>query len=336
LRIGFSFVDLALGGAQTFLVQLAQGLSRRGHNLSYYLYARQDDLIHASPALLSTLEEISNLVPRPQDLLSCNVIQLDGYHSLLRKLPYLLHLDRCVETFHSAYSVKRSGPLYAAHRVAVSKAVQAELRQPTRLIYQGIELPPIPSNDDRQYDIAILGRIHPIKGQLLFLKICEELFRTRGNIQALILGGASPAVSYQGQVEAEVTRLCAAGLEIHMTGNISPSNVSDWLVKAKILLVPSQMEGFGRMAVEALACKTPVIANPVGGLIEIIRDGQNGFFAERDDPASFSIIATRLLDNPGLRLHLGEQGRMDVANHFSFTAMLDAYEALYLDVAPHH
>jgi len=336
LRIGFSFVDLALGGAQAFLVQLAQGLSERGHNLSYFLYARRDDPSHTSPALLSPLQAIAKPVPRPQDLLSCDVIQLDGYHSLLRKLPYLLHLDRCVETFHSAYSVRRSGPVYASHRVAISRAVQAKLKLPAHLIYYGIDLPPVPPDHQRQFDVAILGRVHPVKGHLLFLQVSELLYRRRGHLQALILGGFPKAGPYQRQVEAEIVRLRTAGLEIHFTGDVSPDEVPAWLAQVKILLVTSQSEGFGRMAMEALASRTPVVANPVGGLLEIIQEGETGFFAHRDDPASFAGIATRLLDDPNLRQRLGERGRLDVAERFSLAAMLDAYEGLYSNVANHH
>jgi len=336
LRIGFSFVDLALGGAQTFLVQLAQGLSERGHNLSYFLYARHDDPSHASPVLLSGLQAIASPVPRPRDLLSCDVIQLDGYHSLHRKTPYLLHLDRCVETFHSAYSVRRSGPVYTRHRVAISRAVQAGLKLPSRLIYYGIDLPPTPSDNQRQFDVAILGRVHPVKGHLLFLQASELLYRRRGHLQILILGGFPKANHYQQQVEAEIYRLRAAGLEIHFTGDVSPDEVPSWLAQVKILLVTSQSEGFGRMALEALACRTPVVANPVGGLLEIIREGETGFLAHRDDPASFAEIAARLLDDPELQQRLGEQGRLDVAERFSLAAMLDAYEGLYSSIAHHH
>ena len=336
LRIGFSFVDLALGGAQAFLIQLAQGLSERGHNLSYFLYARRDDPSHTSPAILSGLQAVASPVPRPRDLLSCDVIQLDGYHSLLRKMPYLLHLDRCVETFHSAYSVRRSGPLYANHRVAVSRAVQAELKPPAHLIYQGIDLPPAPPDNQRQFDVAILGRVHPVKGHLLFLQVSELLYRQRGRLQALILGGFPKADPYQRQVEAEIVRLRAAGLRIHFTGDVSPDEVPAWLAKVKILLVTSQSEGFGRMAMEALACRTPVVANPVGGLLEIIQEGETGFFADRDDPVSFAEIAGRLLDNPELCQRLGGRGRLDVTERFSLVAMLDAYEELYSKVAQHH
>ncbi len=336
LRIGFSFVDLALGGAQTFLVQLAQGLSARGHNLSYFLYARRDDPSHISPALFSSLQAIASPVPRPWDLLSCDVIQLDGYHSVLRKIPYLLYLDRCVETFHSTYSVQRSGPIYASHRVAVSRAVQAELKLPALLIYQGIDLPPAPEDNQRQFDVAILGRIHPVKGHLLFLQASERLFRQRGHLNILILGGFPKAGPYQRQVEAEIFRLRAAGLGIQCTGDVSPEEVPIWLAQVKILLVTSQSEGFGRMAMEALACRTPVVANPVGGLLEIIQEGETGFFAHRDDAVSFAEIAGRLLDDPDLQQFLGEQGRLDMAKRFSLAAMLDAYEGLYSSVAHYH
>ena len=47
--------------------------------------------------------------------------------------------------------------------------------QPARLIYYGIPLPSLNSSIDRSFDLAILGRIHPVKQHLLFLKICEQL-----------------------------------------------------------------------------------------------------------------------------------------------------------------
>ena len=160
MNIGFSFVDLAVGGAQTFLVQLAQGLTQRGHQLAYYLGSDEADAAHADPALLAELSELATAVPRPRNLLTCDVIQLDGYHSLRRKLPYWPAWQRCVETYHSAYSVRRSGPVYVPHRVVISQTVQKELKRPCHLIYQGVPLPAL-FDGDRRFDVAILGADSP-------------------------------------------------------------------------------------------------------------------------------------------------------------------------------
>jgi len=333
MKLGLSLVDLAMGGAQNLMLQLAQGMRARGHEVCYYLYARRDDPLHAAPALLEALDAVAQPLARPADLLACDVIQLDGYHNLRRKLPYLLHLRRCVETFHSQYSLRRSGPLYARARVAVSKEVQRLIPGESTLIYSGIPLPALKPHESPRFDAAILGRIHPVKGHLLFLKACEQLYRRRGSLSALLIGGHPGASDYQQAVDAEVERLRRLGLQIEMAGDVPPAEVYGWLQQARLLLVTSESEGFGRMAIEALACGLPVIANPVGGLLEIVQDGSTGYLARKDDPASFAELASRLLDDPVRRMEMGRRGRRDVEERFSQKAMLDSYEIVYRRIA---
>jgi len=332
VRIGLSLVDLAPGGAQTFLVQLAAGLVGRGHTLCYYLHASPSDPQHVSPALLARLQASARAVSRPAELGDCDVIQLDGYHSLRRKLPYLPHWKRCAEIYHSLYSVRRAGPLYPPQRVAVSERVRAAVPGRVQVIYQGIPLPPFPPTAPRRYEVGILGRMHPVKGHLLFLQACEELFHRRGRLKALVLGEPPPPGPYRQQLEAEIERLRGLGLSLHTPGGVPPEEVPAWLRQVRVLLVTSRDEGFGRMALEALACGAPVVANPVGGLPEIVRDGEEGFLARRDDPASFAALAARLLEDEDLRSRLGRQGRRRVEEHFSLERMLDAYEALYREI----
>lgn len=332
MQIGFSFVDLALGGAQIFLVQLAQGLAKRGHRISYFLSIPRKDKIHAVPELVSAIDGAASMVNHPNRLLSCQVIQLDGYHSLARKIPYLFSMGRCVETFHSEYSLKRSGPLYAHYKVTNSKMVQKLLKAPSYLIYQGVPLPQEYTSIPTNFDIAILGRIHPVKNHLLFLQICERLFQQRGKLEALIIGGHPTSSAYQRQIDGEINRLRDSGINFHITNDIPPHDVYKWLSQARLLLITSKTEGFGRMAIEAMACKVPVIANPVGGLLEIIEDGKNGYFAQIDEVHSFTELSNSLLDNEKLRDHLGKQGRLLVERCFSIDRMLDSYEALYQEV----
>jgi glycosyltransferase involved in cell wall biosynthesis len=333
MQIGFSLVDLALGGAQTFLVQLAAGLAGRGHELCYNLSADPADPVRAVPALLNALDGAARRVRRPAELGGCAVIQLDGYHNLRRKLPYLSRWGRCVETYHSLYSLRRSGPVYPPFRVAVSRQVQAALPGPAQLIYQGIPLPPPPANNLRPYEVGILGRLHPVKGHLLFFQACENLYRQRGSLSVLVIGGHPQSGPYQHRVDEEIKRLRSIGLSIHVTGDIAPGSVYEWLRHMRVCLITSEDEGFGRMAVEALACGTPVVANPVGGLQEIIQEGETGFLAQRDDPASFATLSAHLLDDGALREQLARQGRHAVEQNFSLDRMLDEYEALYRQVA---
>jgi glycosyltransferase involved in cell wall biosynthesis len=331
MRIGLALVNLAMGGAQRWMIELAQGLAARGHSIAYYCAARPTPPGQIDLHLQAALDRCAQAQPSPRSLLNSQVIHLDGYHSLRRKLAYLPAWPRCLETYHSGYSVRRSGPLYPPLKVAVSQAVQRLLPGASQVIYQGIGLPPdAPADANRIFDVAILGRLHPVKQHLLFLQVCELLYRQRGRLSALIIGGHPSPGSYQQQVDAEIERLRAGGLQIQVTGEVGAAgDIFAWLRQVRLLLVTSQDEGFGRMTVEALACRTPVIANPVGGLCEIIQPGVNGLLARRDDPASFAALANSLLDDPARCRDLGAAGRQDVARRFSLEAMLDQYEMLY-------
>jgi glycosyltransferase involved in cell wall biosynthesis len=80
-------------------------------------------------------------------------------------------------------------------------------------------------------------------------------------------------------------------------------------------------EPFGLVAIEALACGTPVIARRVGGLSEIIRDGVDGFFGDDATELAYFVPEVESLDRRAIR--------KSVIERFSATRMADGYEALY-------
>jgi glycosyltransferase involved in cell wall biosynthesis len=333
MRIGFSLVDLAMGGAQTFFVQLAQGLSSRGHTLTYWLAADLQDRQHVQPALKTSLDAVAEPVRYPWNLWGTDVIHMDGYHSIRRKFFYLPRWRRCVETYHSSYSVERSGPIYPPHCVAVSQAVQSMLTVPSRLIYQGVPLHLADLSSEKRFDVAILGRIHPVKNHRLFLEICASLYRKRGQCSALLIGGHPRSGPYQREIESKIQQLRRQGIALCLTGDVPPTEVWSWLGKARVLLVTSHQEGFGRTAIEAMACEVPVVANPVGGLMEIVQTGETGYLTRKDDVTSFVHHTTQLLENPSLYRSMGSRGRSRVEEHFSLKCMVSAYEDLYREVA---
>jgi len=329
MRIGFSLVDLAAGGAQTMLVQLAEGLAARGHQIECYLRSEASSTVYTNPFLLNQLTNCSNLTSTPRSLISCDVIQLDGYHSLKNKLPYFGVRDKCIETYHSLYSIDRSRPLLIRNRVAVSQFIKTYLPPSTVVIPNGISLPDIPLNGVRPFDVAILGRIHPVKGHDFFLRVCDALYQELGFLNVLCIGGFSKTGPFTQKIMAEIDRLRSKGINIHVTGVLPYSEVYAWLSKVKILLAPSVEEGFGRMAIEAMACYVPVVANPVGGLKEIILDRQTGFLARLDNLVSFRDITLELLKNTTLRLEISRNGRHDVESKYTIQQMVEAYEMFY-------
>jgi glycosyltransferase involved in cell wall biosynthesis len=86
------------------------------------------------------------------------------------------------------------------------------------------------------------------------------------------------------------------------------------------------------MAIEALACGVPVVANPVGGLLEIVRPGETGFLGGQDNIASLVEPTMRLLEDETLRQAMGQCGRAFVQDRFSLERMVADYEILYRQI----
>jgi D-inositol-3-phosphate glycosyltransferase len=84
---------------------------------------------------------------------------------------------------------------------------------------------------------------------------------------------------------------------------------------ADVLVMPSHYESFGMVALEAMACGTPVIASQVGGLAFLIQDGVTGYHVPGGDSAALSDRLTRVLGDEALRKQMGEQGALYAQNY---------------------
>ena len=101
------------------------------------------------------------------------------------------------------------------------------------------------------------------------------------------------------------------------------------LERAAVFLLPSENESFGLAALEALACGVPVVASRVGGVPEVVRDGEVGFLHDVGDWAAMAASTARLLDDPALRARLGRAARAHAEAHFRVEPAVDRYEAVY-------
>jgi glycosyltransferase involved in cell wall biosynthesis len=102
------------------------------------------------------------------------------------------------------------------------------------------------------------------------------------------------------------------------------------LALAAVVAVPSHREGFGVVCLEAMAHGRPVVASAVGGLRDLVVDGETGFLVPPRDRAALRAALQRLLADRDLRVRLGAAGRERAATHFSWERVsgltLDAYE----------
>ena len=152
------------------------------------------------------------------------------------------------------------------------------------------------------------------------------------DLSVIIVGGAPGAGA--AQVKTELARLQRLQTELgieHLVTFMGAQNQDTLLYyysAADVTVVPSRYESFGMVALEAMACGTPVIASKVGGLAFTVQDGQTGFLVPDRDPELLAAKIRSLLDDDGLRRRLGRQAAQ-WAGRFGWPAVADQILSVY-------
>ncbi len=101
------------------------------------------------------------------------------------------------------------------------------------------------------------------------------------------------------------------------------------LVGADLFLLPSETESFGLAALEALSCEVPVIATRVGGLPEVVVDGENGYLLPLGDVEGMAAAAVSLLEDEPRRRQFGAAGRRRAVEEFQEDRIVARYREIY-------
>jgi N-acetyl-alpha-D-glucosaminyl L-malate synthase BshA len=107
------------------------------------------------------------------------------------------------------------------------------------------------------------------------------------------------------------------------------SEMAPLLSIADILLLPSENESFGLVALEAMACEVPVIATRIGGIPEVVEHEEDGFLFGLGDVSAMAEASIRLIKNPHLRDEMGKTARRHALHDFCATKIVQHYEQLY-------
>jgi len=119
--------------------------------------------------------------------------------------------------------------------------------------------------------------------------------------------------------------------DVRFLGKQEP--VEEILAIADIFLMPSGSETFGLAALEAMACGVPVIASDIGGLPELVIDGETGYLRPLGDIEGYAACAKKLLDDPDLLAKMSEKARRRAVDCFDISQIIPMYEAYYERVA---
>jgi N-acetyl-alpha-D-glucosaminyl L-malate synthase BshA len=108
--------------------------------------------------------------------------------------------------------------------------------------------------------------------------------------------------------------------------------IVDYLSVSDVLLLPSEQESFGLAALEAMACEVPVIASRVGGIPEVVTDGETGFLSEVGDVEKMAADAANLLANDTFRTDMGKRARESAISRYRTDVVIPQYINFYEQV----
>lgn len=178
----------------------------------------------------------------------------------------------------------------------------------------GIQVEEFEFSDKPQDYMAFLGRITPDKGTLEAIEVAKKTKKK------LIIAGILDH-NYPDYIKKIFTEI-EANPQIKYIGEVNQQEKNNLLKHAVALLMPIQWEEpFGLVAVEAMACGTPVIALRRGALPEIVKDGINGFVVDDLEEMCTSLDKIHTIERKKCRAY--------VEKHFTVATMTDAYEKLY-------
>lgn len=170
--------------------------------------------------------------------------------------------------------------------------------------------------------IGYVGRLSPEKGALNLIE-SAGLLRDQGvRFQTLIVGDGVEAAMLKRRVQE-------MQLNDHVLFAGSRADAAALMAVMDVVAVPSLHESFGFVVLEAMRAGRPVVGTRVGGLPELIREGDTGLLVPPQTPAALADAIKRLLADPNLRQRMGDAGRKRVEMEFSADVMVERFLDLF-------
>ena len=354
----------AYGGSGTVAVALGRELARRGHSVHIIAHARPVQLVDDSPGIrfhqvepldhpfLESQDSALALATALVDIVCAQQINLLNIHyaipyaisALLARemLPALLSLP-IITTLHGTdvttigknpalrsllrFVITRSdGVTAVSHSLAVATSEMFGL--PVSVIPNFVDATEFKPQHSSELRRRLSGRgerrllIHvsnfrPVKRITDCVRIFATVVRTIPSL--LIMVGDGPDA---GAAEKLAEELGVAD-DVLFVGQ--QRHVVDYLAAADLLLLPSETESFGLVALEAMSCEVPVVASRTGGLPEVVTDGVSGWLLPVGEIDVMAAAAIGLLKNAPLAAEMGRRGRKIAVEHFSADLVVPQY-----------
>ena len=176
--------------------------------------------------------------------------------------------------------------------------------------------------DERDNLVGYIGRLSEEKGVLNFVKAIPEILTEKGDLEFLIGG--------DGQLRDEIEKYLAdknLNDKVELVGWIPHDELPDYFNELKLVVLPSYTEGLPNIMLEAMTCGTPVLATPVGGIPDVIKDGETGFIMEDNSPECIAKNVIRALNDSNLDI-IVKNARELIEEEYTYEAAVERYREI--------
>jgi len=176
--------------------------------------------------------------------------------------------------------------------------------------------------------IVFTIRHHVPKNGIEYLIKSIPLVIKEINNVIFVIGGNGPLHRYY----KSLARKLGVSKNVIFTGSIPQKKLPYYYAACDVFVIPSVIEAFGLVTIEAMACGKPVIGSRVGGICDIIEDGVNGYLVKPKNPREIAEKIILLLENPALTSKMGIEGRRIVDEKFDIDERINKIVHLYKEL----
>jgi starch synthase len=206
-----------------------------------------------------------------------------------------------------ARTILRRARLVICASNALAAAARGLGARDVKVVPGGVEVPERVGEESEPPEILFAGRLSREKGVLELVEAADSI--------PLVVAGDGPL---RDRVPGAL-------------GFVPHAELRRLYERAAVVACPSYREGYGVVCAEAMAHGRPVVASAVGGLLDLVVDGETGLLVPPGDVAALRVALRRLLDDPALRRRMGEAGRARARQRLSWPATTRATISAYED-----
>lgn len=154
--------------------------------------------------------------------------------------------------------------------------------------------------------VLFVGALRKIKGVDYLIEAAKDFVNTNTD---LFMVGRDDGLRKSLEKRAQELKIAD---HVRFTGPVDHEKIPLWISASDILVLPSLSEGRPNVVLEALACEVPVVATNVGGIPELMIDGETGYLVPSKNPIEISRKINKLLENKSQRENMGKLGRKSI------------------------